>query len=93
MIKHPTQKPGMVAAAFFPPLSIKGAAFIVLIMLIVMLTATGYFLEWKAERKRLTRLQKQKLGPHDLDQYLCSVRDKKLNELLLAKHHEPIHPN
>jgi hypothetical protein len=93
MIKHRTQKQGLAAAAFFPPLSIKGAAFLLLVMIIFMLMATGYLLEWTAEKKRLARLQKKKFGPRDLDEYLCSVHDKMLNELLLAKHHEPIHPN
>jgi hypothetical protein len=72
---------------------IKDIALLLLVAIIVMLMAACYFLERTAELKRLAHPQKKKFDPRPLDDYLCSVHDKKINELLLAKHHEPIHPN
>lgn len=92
MTKHTIQKQGL-GVAFFSLHSIKGMAFLMVVILITLLAATGYILEITAEKKRRARPQKNKFEPRRLDGYLCSIRDKKLNELLLAKHHEPIHPN
>ena len=60
---------------------IKAAAFLLLVIIIVMLMSACYFLERTANLKRLAHPQKKNLN------------DKKINEFLLAKHHEPIHAN
>jgi cytochrome c oxidase cbb3-type subunit I len=93
MTKHPAQKQGLAAAAFFSLHSVKGLAFLLLVILIVVLMGACYLLERTAEMKRLASPPKKKFDPRRLDEYLSSIDDKKINELLIAKRHEPIHPN
>jgi hypothetical protein len=72
---------------------IKSLAFLVLVAIIVMLMVACYFFEKTTEIQHLARPQKKKFDPRRLDEYLCSLDDKKINKFLIAKHHEPIHPN
>jgi hypothetical protein len=71
---------------------IKSVAFLLLVAIIVMLMTACYFFE-RATDLDLARPQKKKFHPRRLDEYLSSIGDKKINKLLRAKHHEPIHPN
>jgi len=93
MTKHTTHKQGLGVAAFSSLHSIKGVATLLLVVLIVMLFTACYLLERTEKIKRLARVQKKKFEPGHLGGYLCSLDDKKINEFLRAKHHEPIHPN
>jgi hypothetical protein len=52
-----------------------------------------YFFEKTIDINHPARPQKKKFHPRRLNEYLSSIGDKKINELLIAKHHEPIHPN
>jgi len=72
---------------------IKSIAFLLLVAIIVMLMVACYFFEKTTEINHLARQQKRKSHARRVDEYLSSIGDKKINELLIAKHHEPIHPN
>jgi hypothetical protein len=93
MTKYTTHKQGLAASALSSVHSIKGVAIILLVVLVVMLFTACYLLERTEKIKRLARVQKKKFEPGHLSGYLCSLDDKKLNELLRLKHYEPIHPN
>lgn len=93
MTKHPIHKQGLAVTSISSLHSIKGMALILLAILIVMLFTACYLLERTEKIKRLARVQKKKFEPGHLGGYLCSLDDKKINEFLRAKHHEPIHPN
>jgi hypothetical protein len=72
---------------------IKSIAFLLLVAIIVMLMVACYFFERTTDVNHLARSRKKKSHPRRIDEYLSSIGDKKINELLVAKHHEPIHPN
>jgi cytochrome c oxidase cbb3-type subunit 1 len=93
MSKYLIQKQGLAAVAFFSLHSVRGLAFLLIVIVLIMLFGACYLLEKTGEIKRLGRKQKKKFDPRRLDEYLSSIEDKTLTELLRTKDRGTIRPN
>src|SRR5258708_29383915 len=80
------RKQGLATATFFSLNSVPGLTFLLVTILLFILLAVLYLYLKTKEARRLANTTKKQFDPYRLEEYLSSLDDKKLDNLLDARH-------